>query len=334
MTSLLSKTTSVSVHQSLSTASIAPTFSTLQDMSILSKSNQTLHNQNFPNVTKLKHQNIHNQNFTTIQKSESPANLTLDTPSYGVKSQSASIIQSPPMSPPRAPIAPPLGQGVVLHQQPVYYITSPMMQPTSTVLQPPMHYIVQPQFQNAMVFTEPQVPNMQGFVLLNNGFGSVEHMVYPGAMPLGRRSHMNVFDIGQHAEAEQVAGSQKSGIHLGEQGRKVSESQLNSATSVSVIDVGQHIAAVQAPYSQKSRRNLDKQGKRMSENQLNSATSLSAFDTRQHVEAEQMPGSQKLWINMGKKGRLLSESQQNSAGSLTLQTASTVKQSKCLLVKK
>ncbi|KAK7889419.1 hypothetical protein WMY93_024979 [Mugilogobius chulae] len=153
------------------------------------------------------------------------------------------------------------------------------MQPTSPILQPAMHYVVQPQVQNrpAFVLAELRAPNMQGVVLLNNGFGSMEQIVYPGAqaMSLGKKNvgkrlnsgaSMSVFDIGQHVAAESVPGSQKSGTNLGKQVKRMSESRLNSAA----------------------------EGRQFSESSLKQGESRSVFDIGRYVEAEQVPERQKL----------------------------------------
>ncbi|XP_026160921.1 desmoglein-2-like [Mastacembelus armatus] len=50
-------------------------------------------------------------------------------------------------------------QMVLLQQQPVYYTTTPVLQP--------MHYVVQPQVQNTVLLTEPTT-NLQGMVLVNS----------------------------------------------------------------------------------------------------------------------------------------------------------------------
>ncbi|XP_071342912.1 desmoglein-2.1-like isoform X2 [Trachinotus anak] len=53
------------------------------------------------------------------------------------------------------------GQMLLLQQQrPVYYTTTPVLQP--------MHYVVQPQGQNTMLLTEAPATNMQGMVLVNS----------------------------------------------------------------------------------------------------------------------------------------------------------------------
>ncbi|KAF3691354.1 Desmoglein-2 Cadherin family member 5 HDGC Precursor [Channa argus] len=51
------------------------------------------------------------------------------------------------------------GQMVLLQQQPVYYTTTPMLQP--------MHYVVQPQAQNTVLLAEAPATNLQGMVFLN-----------------------------------------------------------------------------------------------------------------------------------------------------------------------
>ena len=53
------------------------------------------------------------------------------------------------------------GQMLLLQsqQQPVYYTTTPMMQP--------MHYVVQPQVQNTVLLAEAPATNLQGMVLIN-----------------------------------------------------------------------------------------------------------------------------------------------------------------------
>ncbi|XP_071342910.1 desmoglein-2.1-like isoform X2 [Trachinotus anak] len=53
------------------------------------------------------------------------------------------------------------GQMLLLQQQqPVYYTTTPVLQP--------MHYVVQPQVQNTMLLTEAPATNLQGMVLVNS----------------------------------------------------------------------------------------------------------------------------------------------------------------------
>lgn len=51
-------------------------------------------------------------------------------------------------------------QMLLLQQQPVYYTTTPVVQP--------MHYVVQPQVQNTVLLAEAPATNLQGMVLVNN----------------------------------------------------------------------------------------------------------------------------------------------------------------------
>lgn len=66
------------------------------------------------------------------------------------------------------------GQMLLLQQQqPVYYTTTPVLQP--------MHYVVQPQVQNTMLLAEAPANNMQGMVLVNGTqTGPVQGMVVHG----------------------------------------------------------------------------------------------------------------------------------------------------------
>eukprot|EP00064_Thunnus_orientalis_P005390 superscaffoldBa00000525_g5404 len=66
------------------------------------------------------------------------------------------------------------GQMLLLQQQqPVYYTTTPMLQP--------MHYVVQPQVQNTMVLAEAPATNLQGMVLVNGTqTGPAQGMVVQG----------------------------------------------------------------------------------------------------------------------------------------------------------
>uniref|UniRef100_A0A3Q0QVB1 Cadherin domain-containing protein n=1 Tax=Amphilophus citrinellus TaxID=61819 RepID=A0A3Q0QVB1_AMPCI len=52
------------------------------------------------------------------------------------------------------------GQMLLLQQQPVYYTTTPVLQP--------MHYVVQPQVQNTVLLAEAPTTNLQGMILVNN----------------------------------------------------------------------------------------------------------------------------------------------------------------------
>ncbi|XP_067454080.1 desmoglein-2.1-like [Thunnus thynnus] len=66
------------------------------------------------------------------------------------------------------------GQMLLLQQQqPVYYTTTPVLQP--------MHYVVQPQVQNTMVLAEAPATNLQGMVLVNGTqTGPAQGMVVQG----------------------------------------------------------------------------------------------------------------------------------------------------------
>lgn len=66
------------------------------------------------------------------------------------------------------------GQMLLLQQQqPVYYSTTPMLQP--------MHYVVQPQVQNTMVLAEAPATDLQGMVLVNGTqTGPAQGMVVQG----------------------------------------------------------------------------------------------------------------------------------------------------------
>uniref|UniRef100_A0A3Q3GTY3 Cadherin domain-containing protein n=1 Tax=Labrus bergylta TaxID=56723 RepID=A0A3Q3GTY3_9LABR len=67
--------------------------------------------------------------------------------------------------------------------EPVFYTTTPVMQP--------MHYIVQPQLQSSSVLlAEAPVTNLQGMILLNGSPGNMEHILHgrntAGTLTLGR----------------------------------------------------------------------------------------------------------------------------------------------------
>ncbi|KAG8003245.1 Desmoglein-2 [Nibea albiflora] len=65
------------------------------------------------------------------------------------------------------------GQMLLLQQQPVYYTTSPMLQP--------MQYVVQPQAHNTMVLAEAQATNLQGMVLVNGTETGTAQAVFEGS---------------------------------------------------------------------------------------------------------------------------------------------------------
>lgn len=258
----------LSLHQHPPTASIAPTLSTARESAVLTKSSALSQSQNFSTLSKISQQSVQDRSaHATIQRSKSLANLAQDTSLRSLKDQrlqSTSIIQLPP-----ATIAPAMSQTMLMQQQPIYYITSPVMQsssqifqpaihptspvfqqtspvfqpqihPTSPVFQPAMHYVVQqPSLQNAMVFAEPQAANMQGLVLLQNRFGSMEQLSHPAsAMALGGRRYMSVIDLSQSPETEPTSPSRRAVKGKGKAARRASESRLSSAVSMSGLEVG------------------------------------------------------------------------------------------------
>lgn len=66
------------------------------------------------------------------------------------------------------------GQTLLMPQQPIYYTTAPVMQPT--------HYIVQPQVQNPMYLANsPATTNMQGMMVVNGGqIGATQGLMLQG----------------------------------------------------------------------------------------------------------------------------------------------------------
>ncbi|XP_037626194.1 desmoglein-2-like [Sebastes umbrosus] len=90
---------------------------------------------------------MHGQTFTGITGFNGTAS----------SSGTSSVAQSSPISPVTTAMLPSPGQMLVLQQQPVYYTTTPMMQP--------MHYIVQPQLQSTVLLAEAPVSNLQGMIL-------------------------------------------------------------------------------------------------------------------------------------------------------------------------
>lgn len=214
----------VQVHHPL-TASVPPTLSAPKEMHLQTKNIQTSDS----NLSRIHRQSlVHDQTISTMQESTSQirneAAALHSNPEQYLKS--THILQSPPMNRPTA--APPLGQTLVLQQQPIYYITYPDLQPTSPVLQP-THYMVQPQIQNTVLLAEAQAPTLQGLVLLHNSLGSAEHTVHMGytAGTLGRRRIGSVFEGNQQVEAEVASGSQNPGVIVGRKGRALSEGWIN-----------------------------------------------------------------------------------------------------------
>ncbi|KAM4629815.1 desmoglein-2.1-like [Polymixia lowei] len=88
----------------------------------------------------------------------------------------SSIAQSPPINPVTTvamAMLPPPCQTVLLQQQPVYYTTTPVLQP--------MHYIVQPQLQNNALLVEGSAAaDLQGMILVSGSPGHTEHIANQG----------------------------------------------------------------------------------------------------------------------------------------------------------
>ncbi|KAM8745386.1 desmoglein-2.1-like [Acanthopagrus schlegelii] len=101
------------------------------------------------------------------------------------------------------------GQMLLLQQQqPVYYTTTPVMQP--------MHYVVQPQAQNTMLLAEAPATNLQGMVLVNSTqSGPAQGMVIQGqpVMSTGQAQGPNIMMV----EKSGVQGDGANLIHTGSQ---------------------------------------------------------------------------------------------------------------------
>ena len=91
-------------------------------------------------------------------------------------------------------------------QQPVYYTTTPVMQP--------MHYVVQPQAQNSMLLAEAPPTNLQGMVLVNSTqSGPAQGMVIQGqpVMSTGQAQGPSMVLVGRSG----VEGGGANLIHTG-----------------------------------------------------------------------------------------------------------------------
>ena len=99
------------------------------------------------------------------------------------------------------------GQMLLLpQQQPVYYTTTPVMQP--------MHYVVQPQAQNSMLLAEAPPTNLQGMVLVNSTqSGPAQGMVIQGqtVMSTGQAQGPSMVLVGRSG----VEGGGANLIHTG-----------------------------------------------------------------------------------------------------------------------
>lgn len=103
-------------------------------------------------------------------------------------------LQSPPVSPVTTAMLPSPGPILLLQQQkPVYYTTSPVMQP--------MHYVVQPQLQSTVLLAGAPVNNLQGMVLLNGQSGHAGSIMHggnaAGTLTLSKRRGNSVIEENQ-----------------------------------------------------------------------------------------------------------------------------------------
>ncbi len=127
----------------------------------------------------------HNQNVSISQSSSSVTGFN-GAASSSMHRQSShstrSMAQFPPVSPVTTAMLSSPGQMLLLQQQPVYYTTTPVLQP--------MHYIVQPQLQSTVLLAEAPVTDLQGMILLNESSGNTEHILQgrntAGTLTLGR----------------------------------------------------------------------------------------------------------------------------------------------------
>lgn len=139
----------------------------------------------------------------------------------------SSMAQSPHMSPVTTAMLPSTPQMLLLQQQPVYYSTTPMMQP--------MHYIVQPQLQSPMLMADGSVSNMHGmflqggnpagFVTLGGTRGDrvVEENLGMGAWPHGPVMVTGVRKNGRRIKSEGGAQTWQMNNKGARTGRRISE---------------------------------------------------------------------------------------------------------------
>ncbi|XP_050924415.1 desmoglein-3 [Lates calcarifer] len=116
-----------------------------------------------------------NETFTSSMHRQTPTSLSgFDGATFNnMHGQSShittNITQSPPVSPVSTAMLPSPGLTLLLQQQPVYYTTTPVLQP--------MHYVVQPQLQSTVLLAEAPVTNRQGMILQNGSSEHSEHML-------------------------------------------------------------------------------------------------------------------------------------------------------------
>ncbi|XP_034035094.1 desmoglein-2-like [Thalassophryne amazonica] len=105
------------------------------------------------------------------------------------------VAKSPTICQITPPMLPSTGQICLLQQQPVYYTTSPVLQPLHCILQPPL--------QNAVLLTESPATNLQGMVVLNGGFGQVRQSRNTGGtLSLSRRRSSKRVSVGGEVTPE------------------------------------------------------------------------------------------------------------------------------------
>uniref|UniRef100_A0A8P4KDP5 Desmoglein 2 n=1 Tax=Dicentrarchus labrax TaxID=13489 RepID=A0A8P4KDP5_DICLA len=131
------------------------------------------------------------------------------------------------VSPVTTAMQPSPGQMLVLQQQqPVYYTTTPVLQP--------MHYVVQPQLQSNVLLAEAPVTNLQGMILLNGTPQHTKHILHGGntarTLTLGRQRGQRVVKETQGAGiwvrsdgAGEVMGVRRSGRRIKSEGGDMAE---------------------------------------------------------------------------------------------------------------
>uniref|UniRef100_A0A3B4V4R9 Desmoglein-3-like n=1 Tax=Seriola dumerili TaxID=41447 RepID=A0A3B4V4R9_SERDU len=109
------------------------------------------------------------------------------------------------------------GQMLLLQQQPVYYTSTPVLQP--------MQYVVQPQVQNTMLLAEAPPTNLQGMVLVNGTHtGPAQGVVVQGqtVMSSGQSQGPNMVLV----ERSGIHGDSTNLIHTGSQPMMVMEGKV------------------------------------------------------------------------------------------------------------
>uniref|UniRef100_A0A667Y0I7 Cadherin domain-containing protein n=1 Tax=Myripristis murdjan TaxID=586833 RepID=A0A667Y0I7_9TELE len=94
------------------------------------------------------------------------------------------------------------GQTVLLQQQPVYYTTTPVLQP--------VNYIVQPQLQNTMLLAETPATNLQGMIVVNGA----QTAAAPGMVLQGQTVMSGTPVQGQSMVLVERGGAVGQGVHV------------------------------------------------------------------------------------------------------------------------